>query len=103
MQKRFAKIPMLWQAESSREHIQVHESLPHQQELLTSIVGLGESPAAQVLTKIGSIAPFTSARQLAAFAGLKPQEQTLGTSGQGRHGYAKSAIDDCARRFTFPL
>ncbi|NEQ46230.1 MAG: IS110 family transposase [Leptolyngbya sp. SIOISBB] len=85
-----------------REHIQAHESLQSQQALLTSIVGVGESTAARVLAEIGSIEHFTSARQLAAFAGLTPQEHTSGTSVQGKTRLCKIGNRRLRKALYFP-
>jgi transposase len=63
-------------------HIQTSEPLREQHDLLTSIVGVGDSTAARVLAEIGSIQHFDSARQLAAFAGLPPQEHDIGHLGE---------------------
>jgi transposase len=85
-----------------REHIQAHESLQPQQALLTSIVGVGESTAARGLAEIGAIDHFTSARQLAAFAGLTPQEQTSGTSVQGKTRLGKIGNRRLRKALYFP-
>jgi len=66
------------------EHIQAQAPLNAQQQLLVSIVGVGDYTAAVVLAEIGSIDLFSSARQLAAFAGLTPQEHQSGTSVAGK-------------------
>ncbi|NEQ48050.1 MAG: IS110 family transposase [Leptolyngbya sp. SIOISBB] len=84
------------------EHIQAHESLQHQQALLTSIVGVGERTAARVLAEIGAIEHFDSARQLAAFAGLTPQEHTSGTSVQGKTRLCKIGNRRLRKALYFP-
>lgn len=66
------------------EHIQAQTSLKDQHQLLTTITGVGDYTASVVLAEIGSVTLFTSARQLAAFAGLTPQEHQSGTSVQGK-------------------
>ena len=85
-----------------REHIQAHERLEQQQQLLTSIVGVGESTAARVLAEIGSIDHFTSARQLAAFAGVTPQEHTSGSSVQGKTRLCKIGNRRLRKALYFP-
>ncbi|MEO1093641.1 MAG: IS110 family transposase [Cyanobacteria bacterium J06638_28] len=85
-----------------REHLQAHEELQRQQTLLTSIVGLGESTAARVLAEIGAIEHFDSARQLAAFAGLTPQEHTSGTSVQGKTRLGKIGHRRLRKALYFP-
>jgi transposase len=61
-----------------------YSSLKNQADLLTSIVGIGEPTAMTILAEIGDINQFSSARQLAAFAGLTPQEHQSGTSVKGK-------------------
>ena len=85
-----------------REHIQAHEGLQQQQALLTSIVGVGENTAARVLAEIGAIEHFTSARQLAAFAGLTPQEHSSGTSVQGKTRLCKIGNRRLRKALFFP-
>ncbi len=62
-----------------QQHIQAHDRLAEQQ-TLESITGIGTQTALTVLGEIGSIEVFGSARQLAAFAGLTPQEFQSGSS-----------------------
>lgn len=85
-----------------REHIQAHEGLQQHHELLTSIVGVGESTAARVLAEIGAIEHFDSARQLAAFAGLTPQEHTSGSSVQGKTRLCKIGNRRLRKALYFP-
>jgi transposase len=65
-------------------HIQAQTTLKESHQLLTSIVGIGSYSASVVLAEMGSITLFRSARQLAAFAGVTPQEHQSGTSVQGK-------------------
>ena len=80
------------------DHIQAHDTLQHQHEILTSIVGIGDSSAARVLAEIGSIEHFQSARQLVAFAGLTPQEHESDTLVRGKTRLCK--IGNCRLRKT---
>ena len=66
--------------EKIRQHIQAHENLRRQRDLILSIPGIGEKTAAILLAEIGDINIFKSARQLAAHAGLTPQEHSSGSS-----------------------
>lgn len=84
------------------DHIQTHESLQYQHQLLTSIVGIGDSSAARVLAEIGSIQHFNSARQLAAFAGLTPQEHESGTSVRGKTRLCKIGNRRLRKTLYFP-
>lgn len=54
--------------------------LKHQQQLLTSIPGIGDLTAARLLAEIGEITAFDDAPQLAAYAGLNPKGNKSGTS-----------------------
>lgn len=83
-------------------HIRAQPKLNEQQQLLTSIVGIGESTAAVILAEIGSIELFASARQLAAFAGLTPQEHQSGTSVSGKTRLCKIGKVRLRKALYFP-
>lgn len=85
-----------------RSHIQSHESLQAQADLLDSIVGIGPDTAARLLAEIGDIKAFSSARQLAAYAGLTPQEHTSGTSVQGKTRLCKIGNARLRKALYFP-
>lgn len=85
-----------------RTHIQSHEPLPAQADLLDSIVGIGPDTAARLLAEIGDIKTFGSARQLAAYAGLTPQEHTSGTSVQGKTRLCKIGNARLRKALYFP-
>lgn len=61
-------------------HIKAHPQLDHAYRLLRSIPGIGHLTAARLLAEIVDIRAFKSAKQLAAFVGLTPNEYTSGTS-----------------------
>lgn len=84
------------------EHIEADEGLSHQQDLLVSIVGIGQTTAATVLAEIGSIGLFSSARQLAAFAGLTPREFTSGSSVRGKTRLCKLGNPRLRKALYFP-
>lgn len=85
-----------------RSHIQSHEPLQAQADLLDSIVGIGPDTAARLLAEIGDIKAFGSARQLAAYAGLTPQEHTSGTSVQGKTRLCKIGNARLRKALYFP-
>ncbi len=85
-----------------RTHIQSHEPLQAQADLLDSIVGIGPDTAARLLAEIGDIKAFGSARQLAAYAGLTPQEHTSGTSVQGKTRLCKIGNARLRKALYFP-
>lgn len=62
------------------DHIDRHPHLKEQRDLLTSIPGIGNKTAAILLAEIGDLSLFSSARQLAAYAGLTPSEHSSGSS-----------------------
>ena len=84
------------------DHIQSYEHLQEQHDLLTSIVGVGDDTAAGVLAEIGSIKHFDSARQLAAFAGLTPQEHESGSSVKGKTRLCKIGNRRLRKALYFP-
>ena len=64
----------------TQEHIKQHPHLREQRELLESIPGIGWLTAAKILGEVRSIEDFEDARQLAAYAGLTPENKSSGTS-----------------------
>ncbi|WP_017301792.1 IS110 family transposase [Nodosilinea nodulosa] len=82
--------------------IQVHDRLAEQQALLESITGIGTQTALTVLGEIGSIEVFGSARQLAAFAGLTPQEFQSGSSIHGKTRLCKIGHARLRKALYFP-
>jgi transposase len=83
-------------------HIQAQPVLKEQHQLLTTIVGVGDYTASVVLAEIGSVKLFSSARQLAAFAGLTPQERQSGTSVQGKTRLCKIGKVRLRKALYFP-
>jgi transposase len=82
-------------------HIDQFPTLRSQRDLIVSIPGIGDTTAAIVLGELLDIARFTSARQLAAFAGLVPLVRQSGTSVRGRGALSSWAPAASARRCTF--
>jgi transposase len=83
-------------------HIQAQPILKEQHQLLTTIVGVGDYTASVVLAEIGSVSLFSAARQLAAFAGLTPQERLSGTSVQGKTRLCKIGKVRLRKALYFP-
>ena len=73
-----AQIKALWK--KIREHVDQHIDLREQQRLLTSIPGIGKLTAIKLIAEIGDIKDFDEASQLAAYAGLAPQQFRSGSS-----------------------
>lgn len=63
-----------------QEHIQQHETMLHQQNRLVTIPGIGRLSAAKLLAEIQDIKRFKNAAQLAAYAGVTPQNFSSGSS-----------------------
>lgn len=84
------------------EHIRAHDTLHTQHQQLTTIVGIGDQSAAIILAEIGSLKHFSSARKLAAFAGLTPQEHQSGTSVQGKTRLCKIGNHRLRKVLYFP-
>jgi transposase len=83
-------------------HIQAQPTLNESHQLLTTIVGIGDYTASVILAEIGSITLFASARQLAAFAGLTPQEHQSGTSVAGKTRLCKIGKVRLRKALYFP-
>ena len=72
------QIKALWK--KIKEHVNQHPDLREKQRLLTSIPGIGKLTAIKLIAEIGEIKDFTSASQLAAYAGLAPKQFQSGSS-----------------------
>ena len=72
------QIKALWK--KIQEHVKQHPELREQQRLLTSIPGIGKLTAIKLMAEIGDIRDFSSASQLAAYAGLAPKQFRSGSS-----------------------
>ncbi|MGB0560353.1 MAG: IS110 family transposase, partial [Spirulinaceae cyanobacterium] len=83
-------------------HIQGHEALATSYGLLTSITGIAAVTATTLLAEIGDIHRFKSARQLAAYAGLTPQERKSGTSLTGKTRLCKIGNSVLRKALYFP-
>lgn len=85
-----------------QDHIDQHPTLKQQQQWLDSIPGIGPETAARLLAELGHWQAFRSARQLAAFAGITPQEHTSGTSVHGKPRLCKLGSARLRRLLFFP-
>ena len=72
--------------EKEKKHLEeqlqseVRANQPEDLELLTSIPGIGVRTACLLLTELGDIGRFSSARRLVAYAGLTPERHESGSS-----------------------
>lgn len=85
-----------------QQHISNHPDLKEQSDLLDSIPGIGETTAALLLAEIVNIKQYTSARQVAAYAGLVPRERRSGTSVRGRVCLSKIGNARLRKALYFP-
>ena len=84
------------------DHIGQFPSLRQARDLIVSIPGIGDATAALVLGELGPIARFTSARQVAAFAGLVPHARQSGTSVRGRGALTRLGSTRLRKALYFP-
>lgn len=70
-------------------HLDKYPDLKKQKELLKSIPGIGDTTAAILLGEVRDFRAFDSACQLAAYAGLVPEQRVSGTSVHKRSRMAK--------------
>lgn len=63
-----------------QEHIDHHPDLKRDQELLTSIKGIGPKTAAKILGEVPDVNRFDHSGQVVAYAGLSPQQHDSGSS-----------------------
>lgn len=61
-----------------QNHIDQHPELKQQQELLTSIPGIGDKSAAVILSELPDVDKFNTAKQVTAYAGLTPEQLQSG-------------------------
>jgi transposase len=85
-----------------KDHIDQNPSLKQQRDLLSSIPGIGELTAAKVLAEIVDIKLYSSARQVAAFAGLVPRHNQSGSSVRGRPRLCKVGTARLRKAMYFP-
>jgi|SRR5215213_1010330 len=85
-----------------RNHINGHPTLKQQSALLDSIPGIAETTAALLLSEMTDIKQYSSARQVAAYAGLVPRERQSGSSLRGRTRLSKIGNARLRRALYFP-
>lgn len=84
-----------------KDHIDQHPHLKRDRELLLSIPGIGETTAAWLLSEV-QVAAYSSARQVAAAAGLTPRHHESGTSVSGRTRMSKTGNRRLRRALYLP-
>jgi len=84
-----------------QDHIDNDPDLQRQQQLLSSIKGIGKLTAAKLLAEIGDISSYKSARQVAAYAGLTPRNNRSGTL-RGKTRLSKTGNARVRKALFFP-
>ena len=83
-------------------HLKAHPTLAAEVEQLDSIIGFGWLSAACTRAEIGQLDRFGSARQLAAYSGLTPQQYQSGTSVNGKVHLSKIGNAHLRHHLYFP-
>lgn len=73
-----------------QDHIDQHPGLKQDQDLLTSIPGIGDLTAAKFLAEVVNVRVYGNARAVAAYAGLTPRHRLSGNSVHGRTRLSKT-------------
>ncbi len=84
-----------------QDHIDQHPHLKRDHDLLLSIPGIGETTAAWLLSEV-QVEGYSSARQVAAHAGLTPRHHESGTSVGGRTKLSKTGNARLRRALYMP-
>jgi transposase len=85
-----------------KDHLDQHPGLKDKANLLDSIPGIGEATAALLLAELGDLTQFSSARQVAAFAGLVPRIRESGSSVRSRSRLSKVGSSRLRKSLYFP-
>lgn len=88
--------------EEIEEQVDGDEQLSERCALLDTIPGVGLQTAAILVSELGSLEQFESARQAAAYAGLVPSHYRSGTSVRGRARMSKVGNARLRRALYFP-
>ena len=84
------------------QHIAQHPELAERERRLGSVPGVARQTAAVVLSEVGPVERFTSARAMATYAGLTPRNWRSGTSVVGRTRLSKLGNAHLRRALFFP-
>lgn len=84
------------------EHISGHPSLKQASDLLLSIPGIGEKTVAWLLSELGTMRQFGTARQVVAFSGLTPGIHESGSSVKKRGSICKLGSGRLRAALYFP-
>lgn len=84
-----------------QDHVDSDPDLHRQQQLLSTIKGIGKLTAAKLLAELGNISSYKSARQVAAYAGLTPRNNRSGTL-RGKTRLSKTGNARVRKALFFP-
>jgi len=85
-----------------QEHIDHYPDLKRDRELLTSINGIGNKTAFQILGELPDVSRFDNAGQAVAYAGLSPQQHTSGSAVHRRSKLTKIGNQHIKTAMYFP-
>lgn len=72
-----------------KEHINKHDSLRNKRTLLETIPGVGLVTIEAILSEVNGFEGFNTVKQVDAYMGLSPRENTSGSSVKGKGGLCK--------------
>lgn len=85
-----------------QDHINQHPDLKQDQELLTSIKGVGDKTAFKILGELPDISRFDNAGQVVAYASLSPQQHSSGSSVRKKTKLTKTGNQNIKTALYFP-
>jgi transposase len=88
--------------EQIQTHIDQHPDLKRDQELLTSIKGIGDKTAFKILGELPEVNGFDHSGQVVAYAGLSPQQHTSGSSVRKKSRLTKTGNQNIKTALYFP-
>ncbi len=85
-----------------QDHIDQHPDLKRDQELLTSIKGIGLKTAYKILGELPDVDHFDTVGQVVAYASLSPQQHTSGSSVRKKTRLTKTGNQNLKTALYFP-
>lgn len=85
-----------------QHHIDAHPDLKQDQQLLTSIKGIGKKTAFKILGELPSIDRFDTCGEVIAYAGLSPQQHSSGSSVRKKTRLSKTGNQNIKTALYFP-
>jgi len=84
-------------------HMDRHEGLREDRELLTSIPGIGDTTAASWLAHLGDLSRFDKPSQIVAHIGIAPRERQSGSSVRGKPQICRTGIKELRKALYLPV